>query len=410
VFRPLSVNLGLRYAWSGRSLSSFIGIVALAGLVLSVAVLLLVTSVMNGFERELTDRVLGVMPHVTVRGRAPLDDWQSVARQLDQQPSVLGVAPFIDGPGLVVASKRTVGVVFTGIDPQSNDRVSDAARYMTSGRMDALRPDAWGVVLGAGVAQRLGVHVGDVVTAILPEASISLIGITPRQKRLHVVGILTTESELDARAAYLHIADASRLFHLGKRVHGIEVRIDDVFAADATAERLVDAVGSEQVYSITWMRTHGNLYRAIAFQRAVMFLLLSLLVGVAAFNLVSALVMIVNQRRGDIAVMRTLGSGSGTITTAFLVLGLLIGVGGVAIGVALGVGASLVVQDGYAWVERAFDVSLMTQYFVTYLPSELRLGDVVRVVVVALGLCALSTLYPALRAAALRPAEVLRHE
>jgi lipoprotein-releasing system permease protein len=245
---------------------------------------------------------------------------------------------------------------------------------------------------------------------VLPEATMSLIGITPRQKRLTVVGILKTQSELDARAAYLDLADASRLFRMGGAVQGLEIRLSDVFSADASAQRLVDAVGPDRFYAITWMRTHGNLYRAIAFQRAVMFLLLSLLVAVAAFNLVSALVMIVNQRRGDVAVLRTMGSGSSTIATTFLNLGLLIGIGGVGIGIALGAAASLVVQDGYAWVERTFSIDLMNQYFVTYLPSELRLGDVVRVGTVALLLCVVSTLYPALRAASLRPAEVLRHE
>ena len=241
--------------------------------------LLLVTSVMNGFERELTHRVLGVMPHITVRGRTPIADWQQTAGEIGRQPGVLGVAPFIDGPGLVVASGHTSGVLFTA-STRWNGRVSDAALYVVHGEMDALcaRHMGRGARRGGRKAPR-GVGVGDVVTAILPEATVSLIGITPRQKRLHVVGLLLTESELDGRAAYLHIDDASRLFRLGKRVHGIETRIDDVFAADATAERILAAVRSA-------LPDHVDAHtrqRAIAFQRAVMFLLLSLLVGVAAF-------------------------------------------------------------------------------------------------------------------------------
>jgi lipoprotein-releasing system permease protein len=405
------LNLGLRYAWSGRSLSSFIGVVAVAGLVLSVAVLLIVTSVMNGFERELRERVLGVLPHVTLRASEPFRNWRELSERVAKVPGVVGVAPFVDGPGLVVKSGKSAGVTFTGIEPELQSGVSDASRYANADAFTALEPGRWGVVLGAGVAARLGADVGDSVVAVLPEASVSLIGITPRQKRLSVVGILKTASELDARAAYLAIADAARLFRAGDgAVHGLEVRLNDVFAADTEAARLIATVGSDRFYAVSWTRTHGSLYRAIAFQRAVMFLLLSLLVAVAAFNLVSALVMIVNQRRGDVAVLRTMGAGSRTIVGAFVALGSLIGLGGVGIGIALGVAGSLLVQDGYAWLERTFSIDLMNQYFVTYLPSELRVGDVVRVGGVALALSIASTLYPALRAGALRPAEVLRHE
>ena len=410
MFRPLAVNLGLRYAWSGHSLSSFIGFVAVAGLVLSVAVLLLVTSVMNGFERELRERVLGVMPHITLRARSPMEDWETVALEVETEPGVLGAAPIIDGGGLVVTGSRSAGVVFTGIDPAAHSAVSDAGEYVEDGSLAVLEPGAWGVVLGAGVAERLGSGPGDALTAVLPDATVSLAGIMPRQRRMTVVGILRTHSELDGRAAYVHLDDASRLFRLGGRVQGLEVRIADVFAAGDVARRLVERLGEDRVYAVTWMRSHGNLYRAIGFQRAVMFLLLSLLVAVAAFNLVSALVMIVNQRRGDVAVLRTLGGDTRTVTLAFVVLGVLIGAGGIAIGVGLGAGASLVVQDGYAWLERTFSIGLMNQYFVTYLPSELRAQDVVRVVVVALILCVASTVYPAMRAASLRPADVLRHE
>jgi len=410
VFRPLALNIGLRYASSRRSFVSFISLVAIAGLVLSVAVLLLVTSVMNGFERELRDRILGVVPHVTLRGRMPLDAVGPAADALRQIPNVVGIAPFIEGTGLLAAHGSVGGVVLEGIAPDLESSVSDLPAYLTAGSLSALGKEAFGIVIGQRMAERLGVGIGDRVTAVLPEGSVSLVGLIPRQKRLRVVGIFDTHSELDERSAYLSITDAQRLFRLGPTVQGLHLRLDDVFAAGVVADAAVARLGADRIFGVTWMRQHGNLYRAIGFQRAMMFLLLSLLVAVAAFNLVSALVMVVNQRRGDVAVLRTLGGDGRTIVMSFVTLGAVIGVIGVALGIAFGAGAALVVEDGYRWLETEFGLTLMSQYFITYLPSELRMADVTLVASVALVLCLASAVYPALRAAALRPAEVLRHE
>jgi lipoprotein-releasing system permease protein len=410
VFKPLAINLGLRYAGSRLSFISFISIVAVLGLVLSVAVLLLVTSVINGFERELKERVLGIMPHVAVRGREPVAEPERVAAILRTGPGVTGVAAFVQGAALLVANERSAGVMLTGMEPSEYAAVSDLANYLSAGSVDGLRGGAFGVVVGAGVAQQLEITVGDSVFAVMPEANVTLVGIVPRRKRLEVLGIIDTGSELDARAAYLHIDDAARLFRLGGRVEGLHVRIDDVFAADEVARWAQHRLGRDQYFTTTWKRAHGNLYRAIGFVRATMFLLVSLLVGVAAFNLVSALIMVVNQRRADIAVLRTMGSNTSTIMVAFIVLGSMIGLVGVGLGVALGVAGSLLIQDGYRWFEQVTSMNLMNQYFVNYLPSELRLADVVLVSGTALLLCLLSTLYPAWRAASTEPAEVLKHE
>jgi lipoprotein-releasing system permease protein len=410
VFYPLAVNIGLRYANSRRSFISFISIVAIAGLVLSVAVLVLVTSVMNGFERELKNRVMGVVPHLTVRGLAPLEAWRDDAATLAKVPGVVGVAPFIDGTGLLVAKGRSAGVTFTGIDPVREPAVSDLGKYLGAGTLEQLVDGSFGVILGKGVAAHLGVAVGDAVTAVLPDASVSLVGLIPRQKKIRVVGIVDTQSELDLRSAYLSLGDAARLFRLGERVDGLNVRLADLFSASLVGSDAVAALGSDKVYAITWMRMHGNLYRAIEFQRAMMFLLLSLLVGVAAFNLVSALVMVVNQRRGDVAVLRTLGASTGTIVTSFLVLGGIIGLAGVGLGLLLGTGAALIVQDGYRWLEHTLGLHLMSQYFISYLPAQVRASDLLTVAGVALLLSLGSTLYPAYRAARLQPAEVLKHE
>jgi lipoprotein-releasing system permease protein len=389
---------------------SFISLIAVAGLVLSVAVLLLVTSVINGFERELEQRVLGVLPHVSVRAREPLIDWAELAQQLREGAGVLGASPFVEGTGLVAGNNRSAGVLFRGIDPASHSEVSRVTEFVTSGSLDALVPGSFGAVLGAGVAERMMVEVGDRVTAVLPDASVTLVGVVPRQRRLEVVGIVETGSELDNRGVYLHLADASRLFRLAGRVQGVHLRIDDLFAANQVARWAVNSIGPDRVYATTWMRIHGNLYRAIGFQRATMFLLLSLLVGVAAFNLVSALVMVVNQRRSDVAILRTLGSDTTTLVMSFVVLGALIGAVGVGLGLILGIGSALVIQDGFQWLQNALGVQLMGQYFVNYLPAEVRASDVLTVAGVAMALCLLSTLYPAIRAASLEPAEVLRHE
>ncbi len=202
MFYPLAVNIGLRYANSRRSFISFISIVAIAGLVLSVAVLVLVTSVMNGFERELKERVLGVVPHLTVRGVAPLSEWKADAADIANVPGVVGVAPFIDGTGLLVANGRSSGVAFNGIDVEHEAAVSDLAKYVSGGRIESLVNGSFGVLLGRGVAEHLGVAVGDSVTAVLPDASVSLVGLIPRQKKVKVVGIVDTQSELDQRSAY----------------------------------------------------------------------------------------------------------------------------------------------------------------------------------------------------------------
>jgi lipoprotein-releasing system permease protein len=400
--------LGVRYAFSRRSTLSFIGLVAVSGLALSVAVLVVVVSVINGFERELERRVFGVLPHVTVYGRSPLQDAAADRELLAAIPGVGGVAPFVQGAGLAAVADRVAGVLILGIDPASHDAVS---AYRDHVREDAvLEPDSYRVVLGAGVAARLGVGVGDRVTLVLPAATVTPAGVFPRQKAFVVAGLLRSQSEVDARAAYVHIADAARLFRLGERVHGYQLRADNLFAADAVAASAVARMGRERVMAQAWTRTHGNLYRAIGVQKSTMFILLSFLVAVAAFNLVSTLVMVVNQRSGDVAILRTLGGGSGTVVGAFVLLGMLLGGAGICVGAAAGAGVAQALPPLYDWISSSLSLDLMSQYFVNYLPVEVRLADLTGIVGTAFVLCLLSTLYPAWRASALAPARVLAHE
>lgn len=400
--------LGARYAFSRRSTLSFIGLVAVSGLALSVAVLVVVVSVINGFERELERRVFGVLPHVTLYGRSPLPDSAADRAALSAITGVSGVAPIVQGAGLAAVDDAVAGVLILGIDPQAHDAVS-AYREHVRGGME-LAPDAFRVVLGAGVAARLGVGVGDRVTLVLPAATVTPAGVFPRQKAFQVAGLLRSQSEVDARAAYVHIADAARLFRLGERIHGYHLRTTDLFGADAVAASAVARLGRERVFAQSWTRTHGNLYRAIGVQKSTMFILLSFLVAVAAFNLVSTLVMVVNQRSGDVAILRTLGGGSGTVVGAFVLLGLLLGGVGICAGAAGGAAFAHALPPLYDWVSGALQLDLMNQYFVNYLPVEVRLSDLSGIVGTAFVLCLLSTLYPAWRAAALAPARVLAHE
>ncbi|MEQ8861363.1 MAG: lipoprotein-releasing ABC transporter permease subunit [Pseudomonadales bacterium] len=404
----LVLALGGRYAFSRRSTLSFISLVAVGGLALSVAVLVVVVSVINGFERELEQRVFGVLPHLSVYGRAPMAERETDIALLADIAGVVGVAPVVEGAGLAAVSDGVTGISITGIDPARYRQVSDYARHL-EGAADLL-PGSYRVVLGAGVADQLGVGIGDEVTLVLPAATVTPAGLFPRQKRFRVSGLLRSRSEVDARAAYIALSDAQKLFRLGNAIHGYQLRLDNLFAADVIGSAAITRLGRDRVGARSWMRTHGNLYRAIGVQKSTMFVLLSFLVAVAAFNLVSTLVMVVNQRSGDVAILRTLGSGTATVVGAFVLLGVLLGAMGILLGALVGTGIAYGLPDLYAEVSRALGLDLMNQYFVSYLPVEVRPSDLTGIVVTAMGLCVLSTLYPAWRAATLSPSRVLAHE
>ena len=406
--RPLALELGARYALTRRSAISFISFVAVAGLALSVAVLVVVVSVINGMERELKDRVFGMLPHLTLYGREPIEPDSGVIASIAALPDVEGAVPLIQQAGLAAVSDRVTGVLITGIGADYGS-VSDLYQYLEGGA-DALEAGAFEIFLGAGVAKTLGVGVGDRVSIVLPSATVTPAGLFPRQKRFLVRGIVRSRSDIDSRAAYVHEADARRLLRLGQRVHGYQIRLTDLFGAESAARQAMSALDDRNLFPRSWMRTHGNLYQAIGVQKTTMFVLLSFLVGVAAFNLVSTLVMVVDQRRSDVAILRTLGSDSRTVVWAFLLLGTTLGLIGIAAGLAVGVLVSLLLPGFYLWLTDTLAVDLMSQYFVNYLPVEVRLADLLGISVTALVLSMLSTLYPAWRAVRLKPSEVLAHE
>ena len=408
MIKSVALSVGIRYAFSSRSSISFIGAVAVLGLALSVAVLVVVVSVMNGFEREFRERVLGVLPHLSFVGGEPITP---SARDIDALEATAGISaavPFVQGAGLAAVAKRVHGVMISGIDPDAYGRVSRLPEFVQGSL--PLRAGDYQVALGTGVARALQVGVGDRVTLILPSASVTPAGLFPRQKRFEVSGLIASKSDLDAQAAYLHVGDAQKLFRLGQAVHGYQVRLDDLFMATAVGYAGVQALGADRVYPRSWMRTYGPLYRAIGMQKSTMFVLLSLLVAVAAFNLVSTLVMVVDQRSGDVAILRTLGGDTGTLVAAFVLLGVLLGGAGIGLGALVGSAIATALPGLYEWLASTVSADLMSEYFISYLPVEVRSSDLVGIVVTAAVLCLLSTVYPALRVAGLRPAEVLAHD
>jgi lipoprotein-releasing system permease protein len=378
------------------------------GLALSVTVLVVVVSVINGFEREFRQRIFGVLPHLSFVAGSPFEVSPVDIESLESIPGIEAATPFVQGAGLAAVDKRVSGVMITGVDAKDHGRISRLGEFI-EGRMPANAGD-YEVALGVGVARGLGVGLGDRVTLVLPSASVTPAGLFLRQKRFSVSGLIASKSDLDAQAAYVHIGDAQKLFRLGAGIHGYQVRLQDLFMATELGYQGVEALGAHRVYPRPWMRTHGNLYQAIGMQKRIMFVLLSLLVAVAAFNLVSTLVMVVDQRSGDVAILRTLGADTATLVAVFVLLGVVLGGLGIGLGAICGALIATGLPPFYDWVAANIAGNLMNEYFINYLPVEVRLSDLVGIVVTAGALCLVSTVYPALRVAGLRPAEVLAHE
>ena len=436
-FDSIAADIGWRYAFSRHSSLALIGNIAICGLALSIAVLVIVVSVINGFERELERRVFGVLPHLSVLGRTTFVPGVGETELLGSLPAVQAAAPFVQAVGLATGAGKVQGVLLTGIDPAGYSGVSDLAGYLEPGAANdesrpgaaapgaaakdpasgaegalanVLRPRAYGAILGTRLAARLGVGVGDKVTLVLPTATITLAGAFPRQKRFEVTGLLRSESELDTRAAFVHLQDGQRLMRLGDRVQGYQLKLHDFFDAPGAARESLALLGRDRFVARTWMRTHGNLYRAIGTQKTMMFVLLAFLVGVAAFNLVSTLVMAVEQRGPDMAILKTMGADTRSVTGSFVLLGALIGGVGTAAGIAVGTAVAAVLPAVFGWISDTLALDLMNQYFINYLPVDIRLTDVAAIAGTAFGLCVISTVYPAWRAALLLPREVLAHE
>lgn len=411
MFKPIPLFIGLRYTRAKRRnhFISFISLTSIIGLLLGVAVLITVLSVMNGFDRELQTRILGMIPHASINAYEPIEKWPALRKLVLKHPQVKAAAPYAQLQGMLTHQGLVSGAMVTGIDPTLEKTVSIIHKHMAVGQLDNLRAGEFGIVLGSGLAQNLGLGLGDKVTLVLPEASLSPAGVMPRFKRFTVVGVFKVGADVDGLLAYIHLGDAGRLLRMGDKAHGVRLRLDDLFTAPDVSWQLVQQL-PEMFYATNWTQTHGNLFSAIRMEKAMMAFLLLLIVAVAAFNIVSSLVMVVTDKKADIAILRTLGASPGTILKIFMVQGSLIGVVGTLSGVALGVVLSLTISDIATGIENVFGVSLFDAYFVNYLPSELQLDDVLLVGGAGLLMSFLATIYPARRAARVQPAEALRYE
>ncbi|MEF9899814.1 MAG: lipoprotein-releasing ABC transporter permease subunit [Pseudomonas sp.] len=416
MFRPLFVFIGTRYTRAKRRnhFVSFISLTSMIGLALGVVVMIVVLSVMNGFDHEMRTRVLGMVPHATLETGQPISDWPALANQVKQNPQVVAVAPFTQMQGLLTHEGKVQKVLLNGIDPVQERQVSIIDNFIREGKLDALAPGEFGIMIGDKAAAKLGAGIGDKLTFVAPEVTVTPAGMFPRMKRFTVVGIFHVGAgEIDGYMGLTNLSDLSRL-HRWKadQVQGLRLKFDDLFQAPRTTWDIAQKLGDREFYARDWTRTHGNLYQAIRMEKAMIGLLLLLIVAVAAFNIISTLVMVVNDKKGDIAILRTLGATPGQIMAIFMVQGTVIGVVGTLIGGVVGIAAALNVSAAISGLETLIGHKFLNAdvYFIDYLPSLVMAEDVWMVCGAALVLSFLATLYPAWRAARTQPAEALRYE
>ena len=414
MFRPLPFFIGLRYTRARRRnhFISFISLMSMIGLTLGVCVLIIVMSVMNGFDRELRTRILGMVPHASITAvSGGMSEWQEVLERAVEFNGVEAAAPFIDGQGMLANGSSVRGTMVYGIDPEYEKQVSIINNHMVQGSLDDLKPGEFGIVLGELSAQYLGVTLGDKVTMVLPEANVNLAGVFPRMRRFTVVGLFSVGADLDGSLSYIHIQDAARFLRVPEGVEGIRLKMHDLFRAPAIAWDLAMTLPG-RYFVQDWTRTQGRLFQAIQMEKTMVGLLLTLIVAVAAFNIVSTLVMVVTDKQSDIAILRTLGASPRTIMGIFMVQGSLIGIIGTVLGVVLGVIAALNVAGIVSTIEQVLSIRFLSPdvYFISYLPSELQWQDVAVISVAGLLMSFLATLYPAWRASKTQPAEALRYD
>ena len=415
MFKSLPLFIGLRYTRAKRRnhFISFISLTSMLGIALGVTALITVLSVMNGFEKELRERILGMASHATITGYDnTLQNWQSLADIAHQHPEVVGAAPYIEGEGMLSNGEQVSGVALRGIDVAYEGEVSEVAEKMIAGDLALLQPGEYGIVLGVDLARSLGVLLGDKVSLIVSKANISPAGIMPRMKRFTVVGIFEVGMyEYDSSLALLQIKDAAKLYKMDGEVTGLRLKLQDMFMAPQVARELVDGqLGS--YYMSDWTRKHANFFRAIQIEKTMMFLILSLIIAVAAFNIVSTLVMVVTDKSADIAILRTLGATPTTVLLIFMVQGCVIGFIGTALGFIGGVSLAMNVDTIVPALESLFKTKFLdaSVYYITELPSDLHWNDVIKITSISFVLSLLATLYPAWNASKMQPAEVLRHE
>jgi lipoprotein-releasing system permease protein len=416
MFRPLELYIGLRYTRAKRRnhFISFISLVSILGVALGITVMITVLSVMNGFQTEVRDRILGMASHATISGfDGRLEDWQTLAERLDARPDVVGAAPYVEGQAMLVNGQQVSGALLRGVLPAVEPKVSDVGQHMRYGHLSDLKSGEYGIVLGSELADVLGAGPGDKITVVTPEATVTPAGILPRLRRFTVVGIFQVGmQEYDRTAAFIHIDDAARLLELpAGTVSGMRLKLADLFRAPAVSRELMQQLNGG--YWVTdWTREHVNFFRAVQMEKTIMFIIMLLIVAVAAFNIVSTLIMLVTDKQADIAILRTLGLTPRQVMAIFIIQGTIIGLFGTLLGVLGGTSLALNLEALVKWLEHILGTQFLPPdvYYISELPSDVHLADVLHISLAAFVLSVAATLYPAWRAARTQPAAALHYE
>ena len=416
MFRPLELFIGLRYTRAKRRnhFVSFISLSSVLGIALGITALITVLSVMNGFQEEVRGRILAMTPHATInRWSGAVEDWKAVRDWALEDVRVVGGAPYIRGEAMLNNASLVSGALVQGILPAEENKVSDIGSKMVQGTLDELRPGQFGIILGQALANALGVVVGDKITVITPQASVTPAGILPRLKRFDVVGLFKAGMyEYDRGLALIHVEDAAKLFQYPEgTVNGVRLKLHDLFMAPRFSRELAGKL-PETFVARDWTQDHASYFRAVQIEKTAMFVILTLIVAVAAFNIVSMLVMVVTDKQADIAILRTLGATPRSVMGIFIVQGMTIGLVGTVLGLIGGVALATHVDVVVPFIERLFSVKILAPdvYLISDIPSKVQWSDVITIGLVAFGLATLATLYPAWRAARTQPAEALRYE
>ena len=407
--------IGMRYTRSRQRtrVISFISAISIIGIALGMTVLITVLSVMNGFQREIRTRILSVASHVQVSAAGgKLADWERVASEAARHPEVVAAAPYVTAQGLLTHGSAVRGVFVRGVLPEREELVAEIGKHMKNGRLENLKPGEFGIVLGRELAGALAAAPGDKVVLVAPQGQVTPAGILPRLRQFTVVGIFHVDHfEFDSGLALMHIEDAQRLFRFENAVSGVRLRLKDLFKSRVVARDVVRALGPE-FYASDWTQQNANFFRAVEIEKRMMFLIVLLIIAVAAFNIVSSLMMAVKDKNSDIAILRTLGASPGGVTRIFLIQGTMIGLLGTLLGLAGGVALALNVETVVPFVENLLGFKFLAKdvYQISDLPSELQMPDVVMTAVVSFLLTLAATIYPSYRAAKVNPAEALRYE
>ncbi|MCW8855597.1 MAG: lipoprotein-releasing ABC transporter permease subunit [Gammaproteobacteria bacterium] len=415
MFRPKELYIGLRYTRAKRrsGFVSFIAMISMLGIALGVAALIVVLSVMNGFGKELRERTLGMTAHATISGyNGYLTDWTPIQNKAAAYPHVIDSAPYTQAEAMLSNSGRVSGAIIRGILPAEEPGVSEIADKMVSGTLDQLQPGHYGIILGRELANALGVYEGDKITVITPQANVTPVGVMPRLRRFTVTGVFEAGMhQFDRSMALIHINDAQKLFSLGEQINGLRLKFDDMFNARLIAYEIQQQMGDDY-WVKDWTNMHSNLFKALKTEKVVMFIILLLIVAVAAFNIISTLVMTVTDKQADIAILRTLGMTPGSLMVIFIIQGMIIGLIGTLLGVSAGVPIALNVNEIVTTVEQFFNTKFLPAdvYYITEIRADIHVKDVVVYSVSAFLLSVLATIYPAWRAAKVEPADALRYE